>query len=82
MRGTVQGVGFRFNARAAAQRLGVSGFARNAADGSVEVEVEGDEASVDRMVDWLSHGPRFARVTSLDVSDVPPTGEGGFRVDG
>jgi acylphosphatase len=82
VRGMVQGVGFRYNARAEASRLGLGGYARNRADGDVEVEIEGDAASVERMLAWLAHGPRFAEVEAVDVSDVPPSGETGFRIAG
>ncbi|MCU1443470.1 MAG: acylphosphatase [Cryobacterium sp.] len=80
VRGMVQGVGFRYNTRAQAVRLGVSGYARNALDGSVEVEIEGDDASVARMLDWLRSGPRFADVRSVEVSDRTVTGEAGFDI--
>lgn len=78
--GRVQGVGYRYNARSEASRLGVGGYARNRPDGAVEVEVEGDEASVTRMLDWLRRGPRFAKVDSVDVSDVPATGDRRFDI--
>ncbi len=76
----MQGVGFRYNARAEASRLSLGGYARNRPDGAVEVEIEGDETSVTRMLDWLGRGPRFAKVDSVDVSDVPATGERRFDI--
>ena len=78
--GGVQGVGFRYTARLQADRLGVAGWVRNRADGTVEAEVEGDEASVQAMLAWLAEGPPGAVVRSTDVSDAPPTGERGFRI--
>lgn len=80
MHGEVQGVGFRYSARHAADRLGVAGWVRNRADGTVEAEVEGDEASVQAMLDWLAEGPRGAIVRRTDVSEAVPTGERGFRI--
>ena len=82
MHGWVQGVGFRYSARIEADRLGVAGWVRNRADGAVEAEVEGDEASVQAMVDWLSVGPRGARVTRVDSDELVATGVRGFRVTG
>ena len=73
--GYVQGVGFRFSARAEARRLGVSGWVRNRADGTVEAEVEGDEASVAAMLEYLAAGPRDAMVERTDVSELQPTGD-------
>ena len=78
--GRVQGVGFRYTARALASRLGLAGYARNRPDGAVEVAIEGDEASVGLMLTWLQSGPRSAEVESVEVSDVAPIGEAGFRI--
>lgn len=80
MRGIVQGVGFRMNARAEAARHELTGFARNLPDGGVEVEVEGRAAAVDRMLAWLAQGPPWAEVSSLEVIDVEPRHSEGFRV--
>lgn len=78
--GLVQGVGFRYFARAEAAHLGLAGYARNQPDGTVEIEIEGNEASVARMLTWLAHGPRSAVVDTLEVSDLPPTGETEFVI--
>jgi acylphosphatase len=80
--GGVQGVGFRYSARLEADRSGVAGWIRNRSDGTVEAEIEGDEASVQEMIGWLSRGPRGARVTHVETEDVDPLGEHGFRVTG
>lgn len=66
VRGRVQGVGFRWFVREQARELGVKGWVRNRADGSVEVEAEGDAASLQRLLEALSKGPRGAHVTSVD----------------
>ena len=78
--GYVQGVGFRYTARAQASRLGVGGWIRNRADGAVEAEIEGDEASVAALLEWFEHGPTGAIVERTDVSELEPTGDVGFRV--
>jgi acylphosphatase len=80
IQGRVQGVGFRYSARGQASRLGISGFARNREDGSVEVEIEGDETSVETMLAWLDSGPHGADVTSVTVSDREPAGDTEFRI--
>ena len=80
--GFVQGVGYRYTARHEAMRLGVSGWIRNRADGTVEAEIEGDEASVTAMLDWLATGPPGAVVRSTEASEVEPTGDRTFRVTG
>ena len=80
--GRVQGVGFRYSARAEAARLGVAGQARNRDDGAVDVVVEGDAASVAAMLDWLAIGPPGARVESVEVSELTPTGWDRFVIVG
>jgi acylphosphatase len=67
----VQGVGFRAATAHEARRLGLDGWVRNQLDGTVEVEARGDDALVDAMVAWLRHGPSMARVTGIDVVDLP-----------
>lgn len=66
--GRVQGVSFRAAARTTARSLGLSGFARNRADGSVEVVACGPEAQLDRFADFLAEGPPHARVEDVRVA--------------
>jgi acylphosphatase len=68
VRGRVQGVGFREALRAEALRLGVSGWVRNRADGSVEALLQGDDPAVDRLIAWARRGPPLAQVHTVDVS--------------
>jgi len=77
--GRVQGVFFRASAEREAARRGLTGFARNRGDGSVELAVEGPEDAVDQFVAWARVGPPRATVTSVEVNDEAPTGEPGFR---
>ncbi|WP_246131006.1 acylphosphatase [Cellulomonas aerilata] len=83
--GSVQGVGFRWSCAREAQRLGVDGWVRNRADGTVEALVEGDPEAVRQLLEWLHHGPRFADVSGVDVveEDAPPglADRPGFRVE-
>ncbi|MGI3779326.1 MAG: acylphosphatase [Janthinobacterium lividum] len=78
--GHVQGVFFRDSTRTEARRRGVTGWVRNLPDGSVEAELEGSDADVDIVVSWMGAGPDQAQVDDVQVSDVPETGERGFRV--
>jgi acylphosphatase len=78
--GLVQGVWFRESCRREARALGVSGFVRNRADGAVEGEFEGPPAAVARLVAWCREGPSRARVDEVQVTDVAPIGQRGFRV--
>jgi acylphosphatase len=80
VRGEVQGVGYRWTARHRARQLGVTGFARNTEDGSVDVEVEGAEVAVAEMLDWLASGPPSAIVTSIEVTDAEESGDTTFEI--
>jgi acylphosphatase len=60
--GLVQGVGFRATTFAEARRLRLAGWVRNRRSGEVEVLAEGPEASLRLFLDYLRHGPPFARV--------------------
>lgn len=64
--GRVQGVWFRESMRQEAERLGASGWVRNAPDGSVEATVQGSETAVDALVDWARRGPPQARVDRVE----------------
>ena len=64
--GRVQGVFFRASAKQQAQALGVRGYARNLHDGRVEVLAVGDVQAVERLEEWLKHGPPHARVDRLE----------------
>lgn len=64
--GLVQGVGFRWFVRERARRLGLSGWVRNLADGSVEVAASGDEGQLELLKAELRRGPRGAMVEALE----------------
>lgn len=63
--GHVQGVGFRYFTWQYALKIGVTGFVRNLADGSVEVIAVGSENQIDALNAWLQHGPRTAIVDNV-----------------
>ncbi len=65
--GRVQGVGFRYTTVDAARRLGVHGWVRNRADGSVEVLAEGERPAVEDLVRFLHRGPPGAWVQDVDL---------------
>lgn len=64
--GKVQGVFFRASARDHALKLGLRGYAKNLADGRVEVLAAGDDAALDALTAWLREGPPMARVDDLE----------------
>jgi acylphosphatase len=66
--GRVQGVGFRYFVSSTARTLGITGYACNRADGTVEVLAEGDRAAIDELLQALRNGPRHAHVTDVEVA--------------
>lgn len=80
--GRVQGVGFRFFARRAAETAGVKGWARNLADGRVETLVEGEENAVLRYLEKIRRGPIGGRVDSVEVEEASLEGLTTFRITG
>lgn len=73
--GRVQGVSFRWFTQHKAQELKLTGWVRNLWDGRVEAVFEGEEDAVRRAVAWCYTGEPPARVTDVDVTYGPPTGE-------
>lgn len=69
--GKVQGVGFRYHARATAQDLVLSGFAENQPDGTVKIEVEGEEENLQNFLAWCKEGPDSALVTEIKHAEGP-----------
>ena len=78
--GRVQGVFFRQWTLKSARALGVSGWVHNAANGSVEAHLSGDEAAVLKLVEQMRNGPPQARVDDVTVEDVEPGDIQGFSV--
>jgi acylphosphatase len=77
----VQGVSFRWYTQRQAQELNLTGWVRNLWDGQVEAVFEGNEEAVRQAVAWCHQGEPPARVTKVDVTYGPPTGEfSGFRI--
>lgn len=78
--GRVQGVFYRQWAVNQARPLGLSGWIRNCADGSVEGHLIGDELAVTKMIDAMQKGPSQAQVEGLTVDPIEPENLGGFSV--
>jgi acylphosphatase len=75
VRGRVQGVFFRASAARIARTAGLKGFARNLADGSVEIVAEGPRPSLENLLRWSRRGPPGARVDEIVSEWANATGE-------
>ena len=67
--GQVQGVGFRWRARQAAQLYDCTGWCRNEWDGSVTMEIQGSEDAIDRVVRSIQDG-RYVWIREMDVTEI------------
>lgn len=77
--GKVQGVWFRASTKQQADKLGISGYAKNLNDGRVEVLMCGSETTVETLLAWLEEGPPMAIVNELKVEDVAGESCEGFE---
>ena len=80
VRGRVQGVAFRHHTKLAARSLGLCGWVRNCADGTVEVWFEGPHAAALQLCAWLERGPPAATVEGVELETVTPAGHTQFKV--
>jgi acylphosphatase len=80
IKGTVQGVGFRYWTEAVATELGLTGWVRNRADGSVEAVFSGSPEAVDEMLERCRNGPPSAQVDDVEMREGEPPPSPGFSV--
>ena len=78
--GKVQGVFYRASTADEAKSLGLNGFVLNEPNGSVCIEVEGEESIVNKLIEWARVGPSRAIVDGLQVTDGPIQGFKGFEI--
>lgn len=80
--GKVQEVGFRYQAKYAAEELGLTGWVCNLWDGRVEMEVQGRDEGIDRLLGRL-YSAKWIKITDIEMEMRPPKrDETGFRVRG
>ena len=77
--GYVQGVGFRYRARHAADHYGCTGWVRNEWDGSVSMEIQGEESQIDQVILAIERGT-YVHIEGMEVKKIPVVeNEHGFR---
>ncbi len=77
--GRVQAVGYRNFVIAEARRLGLDGWVRNRADGSVEVLASGETKAVEALIAACARGPEGSQIKHIDLESVAPPEEKGFH---
>jgi acylphosphatase len=79
--GSVQGVGFRDAVYWTARKAHIAGFVMNEPDGSVYIEAEGEQETLNNFLIWCGHGPSTARVDRVESEWSDAIGKfTGFRV--
>ena len=79
--GRVQGVGFRYRARHAAELYGCTGWVRNEWDGSVTMEIQGTEEAINQVIVAIERG-RYVKIENMDIRTIPvESEEQGFRTE-
>lgn len=80
--GRVQGVGFRYRAFYAASSLDLTGWVRNDWDGTVEMEVQGSQNDIYKMIAMINQG-NYVRIEDMKVKNIPlEEQERSFRIKG
>ena len=80
VRGQVQGVFFRAYAQEEAEKLSLSGYVGNQDDGTVRIEVEGEEKDLDVFLKWVERGPEGARVDEVHIKECDLQSLKGFDI--
>ena len=73
--GEVQGIFFRAQTKEEADKLGLVGWVRNEADGTVMVVAEGEEKNLEKLIEYCKIGPKFAKVNKVEVKWGEANGE-------
>ncbi len=78
--GKVQGVGFRNFVFLHAKKLNIKGYVKNNPDGTVEAVFEGDENSINKMIELCKKGPERARVDKIDIKEIEINNYQDFKI--
>ncbi|MFC1975385.1 acylphosphatase [Chloroflexota bacterium] len=63
--GRLQAMNFRFRTQQQAQKLGLTGFVRTLSDGRIEIEAQGDEGSIGKILAWCQEEPQSSQIRSI-----------------
>jgi acylphosphatase len=63
--GRLQAMNFRLNTQQQAKTLGLAGFVRNLSDGRIEIEAQGEESDIEKLLIWCQEDPRNSQIKSI-----------------
>ncbi|MUK90700.1 acylphosphatase [Ornithinibacillus sp. L9] len=79
--GKVQGVGFRYSTKLQADKYNLTGWVKNRDDGTVELEVEGDQMKIDLLLNDIKKGFHpFMQVNNIKTTILNHTGYKDFQI--
>lgn len=78
--GQVQGVGFRYTATNIAKNLHLTGWIRNMVNGNVEMEVQGEQSAIDRLLNHLIHKSRWIVIEDYSIKELNIKEEEAFEI--
>ena len=78
--GKVQGVFFRQHTKQTAGKLSIKGFVQNRSDGSVYIEAEGEEESMEQFIQLCKQGTASSKVENISVSEITLIGFKNFII--
>jgi len=79
--GKVQGVFYRQSTREKAIELGITGYIKNMPDDTVYILATGSTEQLDKLSAWCRQGPPKARVSHIDVKELPIQQFPNFRIE-
>lgn len=68
IKGRVQGVFFRDNAKKEAKKLGIKGFVKNMENDTVLIHAQGEKEQLSRFIEWCKKGPEPAKVENIEIT--------------
>lgn len=69
--GDVQGVFYRHFAKKTAEKMGITGWAKNENDGSVTIVAQGSKEQIERYIEWAKAGSPMSKVENVTVEEIP-----------
>lgn len=79
--GRLQGINFRYNTQKQARQLGLGGFVRTLSDGRIEIEIQGQEEQVNRLLAWCQEEPQRSHIKTIMYRfDEPADSSSDFEV--
>ncbi|NLC05754.1 MAG: acylphosphatase [Erysipelothrix sp.] len=79
--GLVQGVGFRYQSFSLAQTMNLVGWVKNNSDGSVSIEVQGEQQKIRDFIECLHTKIRFARIDRIEEVTIQLQSESSFKIN-